>query len=146
MPSSPPRGGSPQPNGTSRTLIMSLLQTWADQRWVPARGIYRPETYTEPIPIPQRAGTRSHRITTVALFPKSLRETRDPTFAHNVAVRVPWGAATTRKMGDEGWTETWDNGYKRGRNRWRRGEKNWEKGKLCQIETRPFSIQIVSSL
>ncbi|GAY55563.1 hypothetical protein CUMW_165130 [Citrus unshiu] len=89
MPSSPPWGGPPQPNGMSRTLIMSLLQTWADQRRASARGIYRPETYTEQIPIPQRAGTRSHKITTVALFPEPLRETRCPTFAHNVAVGVP---------------------------------------------------------
>ncbi|GAY64346.1 hypothetical protein CUMW_232820 [Citrus unshiu] len=68
---------------------MSPVQAWADQRRVSARGIYRPETYTELIPIPQRAGTRSHRITIVALFPEPLKETRDPTFAHNVAVRVP---------------------------------------------------------
>ncbi|GAY67290.1 hypothetical protein CUMW_255390 [Citrus unshiu] len=88
MPSSSPRVGSPQPSGTSRTLIMSLSQTWADQRRVPARGIYRLETYAEQISLPQRAGTRSHKITTVALFPETLRGTRCPTFAHNVAVRV----------------------------------------------------------
>ena len=53
------------------------------------RKTYRPEVYAEPILIPSKAGTRSHKITTVALLPEPLRETRDPTFAHNVAVRVP---------------------------------------------------------
>lgn len=121
----PPRHGSPQPKGTSRTRG----QTWADQRQVPTRGIYRLEVYTEPIPIPQKTGTRSHRITVVALFPEPLRETRDPTFAHNAAVRVPRGAATTRKRRDEGYAGAWDSGYKRRRNWWRKGIEKLKEGK-----------------
>ncbi|KAL9413857.1 hypothetical protein AB3S75_042364 [Citrus x aurantiifolia] len=64
---SPPRGGSPQP--------------WYE--------IYQLETYTEQIPIPQGAETRSHEITTAALCPEPLRETRCPTFTHNLEVGVP---------------------------------------------------------
>ena len=32
--------------------------------------MYRPEVYTEPIPVPQKAGTRSHRTAAVTLFPE----------------------------------------------------------------------------
>ncbi|GAY61672.1 hypothetical protein CUMW_211860 [Citrus unshiu] len=70
-------------------INMSQPETSTGQGNIPTRVIYRPESYTEPIPIPQKAGTRSHRITVVALFPEPLQETRDPTFAHNVAVKVP---------------------------------------------------------
>ncbi|GAY35091.1 hypothetical protein CUMW_278020 [Citrus unshiu] len=62
---------------------MGRPETSTSQRNIPTRDIYRADTH------PQRAGTRSHRIMIVALFLEPLRETRDPTFAHNVAVRVP---------------------------------------------------------
>ncbi|KDO56728.1 hypothetical protein CISIN_1g041934mg [Citrus sinensis] len=46
MSSSPRRGGPPQPSGTSRTLVMSLLQmgrpeTSTSQKSIPTRDIYR---------------------------------------------------------------------------------------------------------
>ena len=77
----PQRGGPPQPSGTNRTLVMSLLQTWADQRHILSR-----------YPSPKEWVHDS----------EPLRAIRDPTFAHSKAVRVPLGAATTRKKGEEG--------------------------------------------
>ncbi|KAH9647836.1 MFS domain-containing protein [Citrus sinensis] len=42
------------------------------------RKTYRPEVYAEPILIPKKAGTRSHKIAVVALLPERLKDTRDP--------------------------------------------------------------------
>lgn len=66
MPSSPPRGGSPQPNGMSRTLIMSLLQTWANQRRIPARDIYRADTH------PPRSGNTISRNHDSCAMPRTV--------------------------------------------------------------------------
>ncbi|KDO37750.1 hypothetical protein CISIN_1g039825mg [Citrus sinensis] len=36
------------------------------------------ESNTEPVPVPRKAETQSHRIPLVALFPEPLKDTRDP--------------------------------------------------------------------
>ena len=70
--------------------------TRAEQRRILTRGIYRADTR------PPRGGNTISQDRGSCAFPEPLQETRDPTFAHHAAVRVPWGAATTRKRWDEG--------------------------------------------
>ena len=130
----PPRHESPQPNGTSRAGA-----TRAEPRRILTRGIYRAGTRT-----PKSRSTISQNRGSCA-FPEPLREMRDPTFAHDAAVRVPKGLPLPEKGGMKGKRERGDSGYKRRRNRRRKREKNWKGGKHCQIATRPFPYKFLTN-
>ena len=91
----------PGMNHLSQMVRAEQGVTWADHRRIPTRVIYRAGTRP-----PKSENTISQNHGSCA-FPEPLRETRDPTFAHSAAVRVPWEATTTRKRWDEGQTGTW---------------------------------------
>ena len=106
------------PGKTSYTG-MCQLETSTDQRYIPTRDIYRPDTHH-----PKKEHTISRNRDSFAISQTVVKNMASHIYPRFSGWR-PMRVCHHPKMGGMKNTQkTWDNGYKKPGDRWRKGQKN----------------------